>query len=750
MRIALLKLLVPILLIPSLAYNQSADPNPSIEKSIDSILGKMSLTEKIGQASQRGTSSRVKILPEELKQAVREGRVGSVLNVLDRNNVDELQRIAIKESPHGIPILFGRDVIHGYKTIFPIPLGQAATWNPGIVERGAAIAAEEASTNGIRWTFAPMLDISRDPRWGRIAESAGEDPYLASVLGRAYVKGFQGDDMSAPNKIAACAKHFVGYGAAEGGRDYNSVMLSENTLRDTYLKPFKAAIDAGIATVMTSFNDINGVPASGNKFILKTILRGEWNFKGFVVSDWNSITEMIAHGYCADAKEAAFRAANAGLDMEMTSTSYENNLRELIKEGRFTEAQLNDMVRNILRIKFKLGLFKSPYVDRSRDEKLLSKQHLADAKEAAVESMVLLKNKNDILPLSKNNKIDLIGPLANAPHEQMGTWIFDGKDADAITPLTSLQAALGKKLVFTPGLANSRDRRDTGFKEAIAAAMKADVILFFGGEESILSGEAHSRADISLPGAQEQLIKALKKTGRPIVLIILAGRPITLGNILDDVDAIVMGWHPGTMAGPAITDLLLGNASPSGRLPVTWPKAVGQIPIYYNHFNTGRPATAKTFVQLDSIPVGAWQSSLGNASHYLDLGFEPQYPFGYGLQYTSFDYSNIMVSNAVVSMNGSVEVSATISNSGKRAGTEIVQFYVQDLVGDVVRPVRELKGFKRITLEPGQKQEVKFSLTAADLSFHNQAMKEVTEPGKFKVWIGKNASEGLEAAFELK
>lgn len=722
----------------------------NVDKKIDSLLSKMSITEKIGQTSLRGTSSRVKTLPEELKQAVREGKIGSVINVLDRNNVDELQRIAVKESPHGIPLLIGRDVIHGYKTIFPIPLGQAATWNAAIVERGARIAADEASTNGIRWTFAPMLDISRDPRWGRIAESSGEDPYLTSVLGVAAVKGFQGTDMTRPTSVAACAKHFVGYGAAEGGRDYNSTIIPENLLRDVYLKPFNAAVDAGAATVMASFNDINGVPASGNKFILKNILRDEWKFNGFVVSDWNGVIEMITHGYCADPKEAAYKAANASLDMEMTSTTYENNLAQLINEGKITEAQLNDMVRNILRVKFELGLFKSPYVDRSRDATILSDDHRAAAKEAAIESMVLLKNNGDVLPLAKNKKIALVGPLANAPHEQLGTWIFDGKDADAITPATSLQQEFGNNLSFTPALAHSRDRATANFKQAVDAAKKADVILFFGGEESILSGEAHSRADLNLPGAQEQLIKELKSTGKPLVLVIFAGRPITLGNILKYVDAIVMGWHPGTMAGPAITDVLTGKANPSGRLPLTWPKAVGQIPIYYNHFNTGRPATTKSFVQLDSIPVGAWQSSLGNTSHYLDLGFLPQFPFGFGLSYTTFEYTNMTVSAPEIPMTGSVTIRATITNTGKRSGTEVVQLYVQDVVGDVIRPVRELKRFARITLEPGQRQEVSFTLKADDLAFYNQAMKSVTEPGLFRVWIGKNAAEGMEGSFSIK
>ena len=722
-----------------------------IERKIDSLIALMSLDEKIGQTAQRGTSSRVKVLPEELKEAVRKGLVGSVLNVTDRNNVDELQRIAVEESPHGIPLIVARDVIHGYKTIFPIPLGQAATFNAELVERGAAIAAEEATTNGIRWTFAPMIDISRDARWGRIAESAGEDPLLASVMGAAYVKGFQGD-MAAPNKMAACAKHFVGYGAAEGGRDYNSTLIPENLLREVYLKPFKAATDAGVATFMTSFNDVNGVPSSGNKFLLKTVLRDEWRFDGIVVSDWNSITEMIAHGYCADAKDAERKAANAGLDIEMTSTSYERYLKQLIHEGLFTEAQLDEMVRNILRIKFRLGLFKNPYTDRSRDSKILSAPHLAAAKEAATQSIVLLKNNNQILPLSKNvSKIAVIGPLADAPHEQLGTWIFDGQAKDSQTPWQAIQQYLEKeKAKFIPGLAYSRDNSDKDFSKALKLAKASDVILFFGGEEAILSGEAHSRANINLPGAQEKLISELKKTGKPIVLIIMAGRPITLENIIDKADAILMAWHPGTMGGPAVTDILFGAATPSGRLPVTWPKTVGQIPIYYNHNNTGRPADEKTFVQMDKIPVGAWQSSLGNTSHYLDAGFEPQFPFGYGLTYTRFEYTNLRLSDTTLVVNGTITVSADITNVGQRSGTEVVQFYVRDLVGDVVRPVRELKGFQRISLNPGEKKTVTFKLNTTDLAFYNQAMKLVTEPGRFKVWIGAHAATGLEAGFELK
>lgn len=750
-RLNLLLLLSILAVFFSHCGQKDKKPTNALEQKVDSILAKMSLEEKIGQTSQRGTSSREKgALSEELKDAIRKGKIGSMLNVMNKENVEEIQRIAVNESPNGIPILFGRDVIHGFKTIFPIPLGLSATWNPDIVEKGARIAAIEASTNGIRWTFAPMIDIARDARWGRIAESPGEDPYLSSVMAIANVKGFQGDSLSHPTSIAACAKHFAGYGAAEGGRDYNTAIINEQLLRDVYLPPFKAAVNAGAATFMTSFNDLNGIPASGNEFLLKQVLRKEWKFDGFVVSDWNSITEMIPHGYAADEKDAAKKAANAGLDMEMMSQSYEKYMKELIDEGKFTVAQLDEMVRNILRIKFRLGLFDNPGFDRDRDDEVLSEEHLQAAKEAAIQSLVLLKNENNILPLAKK-KVAVIGPLANAPHEQLGTWTFDGNQNDTRTPLPALQEYLGTANVnFAEGLGYSRDKSKLGFGKAVAAARQSDVVLFFGGEEAILSGEAHSRADISLPGAQEELIAELRKTGKPIVLIIMAGRPISLGNILDKVDAIVMAWHPGTMGGPAIAEVLFGEAEPGGRLPVTWPKSAGQVPIYYNHPNTGRPATEQSFIPMDEIPIGAWQSSLGNTAHYMDLGFTPQYPFGYGMGYTAFEYKNLKLSGAAFGLGESIEVTAEITNTGSRQGTEVVQLYIRDLVGDLVRPVKELKGFKRITLHPGQTETVSFTLHSDDLAFHNQKMEYVTEPGKFKVWIGKNSSEGLEGDFEIK
>lgn len=724
-----------------------------IERKIDSLLVKMTLEEKIGQTAQRGESSLGNgELADELKNAVRMGLIGSFLNVTNPEHVKELQRIAVEESLNGIPLIFGRDVIHGYKTIFPIPLGLAATWNPDLVEKCTRVSAEEATTAGIKWTFAPMLDICRDPRWGRIAESPGEDPFLGSAMAKAYVKGFQGDELSDKTSIAACAKHFAAYGAAEGGRDYNSVNMSEQLLRDVYLKPFHAAQQAGAATFMASFNDINGVPSSGNEFLLKTILRNEWGFDGYVVSDWESVTEMINHGFCSDTMDAARRAAMAGLDMEMTSNAYEKNLKSLIQDDIITEEQLDEFVRNILRVKFRLGLFERPFTLRSPENVILTESNLDAARQAAIQSMVLLKNQGDILPLEKDvSRIAVIGPLADAPHEQLGTWVYDGEAKDSRTPLVSLREYLGEdRIIFEPGLEFSRQRSREGFEKAFEAAKKADFVLFFGGEESILSGEAHSRADINLPGAQEELITRLRDSGKPLILIIIAGRPITLTNIIDKTDAIIMAWHPGTMGGPAITKVLFGEASPGGRLPVTWPKTVGQIPIYYNHNNTGRPPTEETFIPIDSIPVGAWQSSLDNNSHYRDIGFKPQFPFGYGLTYTWFEYSNIRLSDEVIQHGETLEVSADIANMGTREGTETVQLYVRDLFGDVVRPVKELKGFKRIHLKPGEKQTVTFSLQAKDLAFHNQNMKLVTEPGQFKVWIGKNAEEGLEGDFEIK
>ena len=747
----LLILFLPLLIIG--CNNAPQNKKSLTETKIDSLLSRMTLEEKIGQTALRGILGRNNNeLPNDIKEAVRKGYVGAMLNVTNPGHVKELQRIAVEESPQGIPLIFGRDVIHGFKTIFPIPLGLAATWDTETVKDAAQISAEEATSAGIKWTFAPMLDICRDPRWGRIAESPGEDPFLASALAKAYVTGFQGSDMSLPVSMAACAKHYAAYGGAEGGRDYNTVDMSEQRLRNIYLKPFYAAAKAGAATFMASFNDLNGIPSSGNPFLLKTILRDEWGFNGFVVSDWNSVTEMINHGFCSDTIDAALKAASAGLDMEMMSDAYQKYLEKLVNEGSIKETLIDDFVRNILRIKFQLGLFDHPYTVRHNDTVLLSSSNLSAAKQAVINSLVLLKNDKGILPLSQSSgKIAVVGPLADAPYEQMGTWSIDGEAKDVRTPLAALKDLQGEnKIIFAPGLDYSRDKSQKNFSKAIAAAKKSDVILFFGGEEAILSGEAHSRANINLPGSQEELIEALHKTGKPVILIIMAGRPISVMNIIDNVDAILMAWHPGTMGGPALADVLFGKAAPCGKLPVTWPKSAGQIPVYYNHFNTGRPPDDETFVPMDKIPADAQQTALDNTSQYRDLGFKPQFPFGYGLTYTRFEYNRLELSSSAISRKDTLTITAEITNTGQRTGTETVQLYIRDVAGSRVRPVKELKGFKKITLNPDEKQIVTFTINTDDLSFYDQHMNPVTEPGKFNIWIGPNSDEGLEGEFNIR
>ncbi|TYA74385.1 glycoside hydrolase family 3 N-terminal domain-containing protein [Seonamhaeicola marinus] len=727
---------------------KDAVQNNEEEQFINELLSKMTIEEKIGQTNLRGTSSRTKVLPEELKEAVRKGEIGAFLNVMNLDYVDELQRIAVEESPNGIPLIFSRDVIHGFKTIFPIPLGIAATWDTEVAKVSSKIAAFEASGAGIRWTFAPMLDISRDSRWGRIAESPGEDPYLASLLGAAYVEGFQGNDLSDPTRIAACAKHFIGYGAAIGGRDYNTANINEPLLRNVYLPPFEAALNAGSATVMTSFNEVNGIPATGNEFLLKQVLRDELKFDGFVVSDWDASIEMIAHGFAKDEKHAAELSAKAGMDMEMTSKSYEHHLKTLIDEGKISILELDDFVLNILRIKYRLGLFNNPYRSKEHTGDFYAESHLKEAKNAALKSAVLLKNDN-ILPLKKETKIAVIGPLANAPHEQLGTWTFDGEKEHTVTPLDVFESQKAS-FKFANGLTHSRDTSKKGFANAINVAKQSDIILFFGGEEAILSGEAHSRANIDLPGAQEELIEALSKLDKPIVLIIMAGRPISMSNILDKTSAVLMAWHPGTMGGEALYDIIYGIEEPGGRLPVSWPKTAGQLPYFYNHKNTGRPASKEEFVGINDIPIHAWQSSLGNDSHYLDAGFTPQFPFGYGLSYSKFRYDNLTIAKDTIGFNEDLEVKVTITNIGERKSKEIVQLYTQDVVGSITRPVKELKRFKHVVLESGQSKDVSFTISSKDLQFVNSKLVHSAEEGDFNLWIGSHALEGLKMSFYLK
>ncbi|MBS5797161.1 MAG: beta-glucosidase BglX [Dysgonomonas mossii] len=690
------------------------------------------------------------MLDNSIIQPVKAGGIGSLLNVTDPEMVNKLQKEAMENSRLGIPLIIGRDVIHGFKTIFPIPLGQAASFSPQIVEEGARVAAVEARSTGVTWTFAPMLDISRDARWGRIAESLGEDPYLAGVLGAAMVKGFQGNgNLNDPNSVAACVKHFVGYGAAEGGRDYNSTNIPPILLHNVYLSPFQQAIKAGAATLMTSFNDNDGIPASGNSYILKKILRDEWKFDGFVVSDWASMTEMIAHGFAKDGKQVAEISANAGLDMEMVSGSYVQYLPQLVKEGKVSVETIDNAVRNILRIKFRMGLFENPYVDTKKESVLYADAHLKAARQAAIESAILLKNDNNTLPLSRGKKVAIIGPMADAPHDQMGTWVFDGDKNYTVTPVAALKGEYKDvNYVYEQGLAYSRDKSTANFEKAKQAAASADVAVVFLGEEAILSGEAHSLSNINLIGLQSDLLKAVKSAGKPVVLVIMAGRPLTIERDLPYADAVLFNFHPGTMGGPAILDLLFGKANPSGKLPATFVREVGQIPMYYNHNNTGRPAPEKVMT-LDDIALEAGQTSLGNTSFYLDSGKDPLFPFGYGLSYTTFEYSNITLSASTVPMNGTLTVKATLKNTGSVDGTEVAQLYVQDIVGSVVRPVKELKGFQRVALKAGEAKTIEFKLTTDDLAFYGRNLVKKAEKGDFNVWVGGHSNATLKGTFSV-
>lgn len=721
---------------------------PMTDKEIDAavteLIGKMTLEEKVGQLNQLSGRG----LAPDMVQLVASGNVGSILNEVDPAVVNALQREAVENSRLGIPLIIARDVIHGFKTIFPIPLGQAASWNENIVKEGARIAADEASGVGIRWTFSPMVDIARDARWGRIAEGFGEDPVLASRLGVAMVEGYQGDDLSNPRTMAACVKHFAGYGAAESGKDYNTTWIPEVLLRDVYLPPFKACADAGAATFMCSFNDINGVPSSGNRYLLHDILRDEWGWNGLIVSDWGSIEQMRYHGFSKDLRQAALQGAKATVDVDMENYAYIQHLADLVNSGEVSMEELDAMVANILRLKYKLGLFENPYVDETAMS-FYAPASLDAARKAVEESAILLKN-NGILPVdfSKVKKVAVVGPMADAPHDQAGTWVFDLEKEHSVTPLTALKDSYGDKISYTPGLAYSRDRKRDGFDAAVKAAGEADVVLFFAGEEAVLSGEAHSRADISLPGAQKELLRELKKAGRPIVMIVQAGRPLTIADDAELCDAVLYLFHGGTMTGPGVANLLAGNVNPSGKLPVSFPKMVGQLPLYYNHKNTGRPAEAITFI--DDIDLEAGQTSTGCTSFYLDAGDGPAYPFGYGLSYTSFEYGIPQLSAAEIAADGTLTVTCDITNTGDVAGREVAQLYVRDLVGSLARPVKELKDFQKISLAPGETKTVTFTLPASALGFTALDLSNVVEPGEFSLWVSGDSASGNPVSFSVK
>lgn len=732
---------------------QSKDP---VERRIDKLLSQMTLEEKIAQMTQVCGGQ----ISDNIAEQIRNG-AGSMLNSVGAE-ADYYQHIAVEESRLGIPMIFARDVIHGFRTIFPIPLGQAATFDPDIVEEGARIAAEEAIQAGLRWTFSPMVDVARDPRWGRVAEGYGEDTYLTSVMGAAVVRGYQGNDSIV--QMAACVKHFAGYAASEGGRDYNSTWIPEIQLRETYLPPFKAAIDAGSLSIMCAFNDLNGVPASGNKHLNVDILRNEWQFDGILVSDWASLQNMNNQGNSANLKEATQLSINAQMDMDMESKGYPRHLKELVEEGKVSETIIDNCVRNILRMKFRLGLFDNPYCYTDNPE-YFTPEALAAAQKAAEESAVLLKN-NGILPLNNNSKLTILvcGPMANAPHEQNGTWCFDKDDAMTITPMMAFRelAKEGKiRLIEQPGEHWSREFNKENITNLARLAKQADIVLYFGGEESILSGEARSRAVLNLPGDQSEQIRAIKAIGKPIVLTVMAGRPLCISEDIERADAVLYAFHGGTMQGTALANLIMGKVAPSGRLPMTFPMGEGQIPFYYNYKMPSR-LMAKSPKLINDIPVRAYQFSIGETSYWLEYGNKPLYPFGYGLTYTTFEYGAVQLSDTILSISGkpqSIIASCEITNTGHCDAVAVPQLYIRDVVGTLTRPLRELKGFQRVNIPAGETRTVSFEISEQDLAYWHLA-DGVTlgsdgeyafsaEKGDFHVWIAPNAVEGQYIPFTL-
>lgn len=709
------------------------------QSKIDSLLALMTVEEKAGQLTlyTSGWDVTGPKLRDDYIDELKAGRAGNLFNAHTAAYTRELQRIAVEETRLGIPLLFGLDVIHGYKTTYPIPLAEACTWDMNIIEKTARLSAKEATSAGVNWTFNPMVDVTRDPRWGRIAEGSGEDPYLGSLIGVAKVKGYQGNDLADPETMLACVKHYAAYGAPQAGRDYHTVDMSDRVLRDTYLPPYKAALDAGVTTVMTSFNELDGVPASGSHYLMTEILREEWGFKGFVVTDYTAIPEMIKHGVAKDEKEAAALAFNAGVEMDMQGGVYSKYIPELINEGKISTSVLDKYVGRVLETKYKLGLFDDPYryTDANREAKtLFSKEFFEHALLSARESIVLLKNENQLLPLSKDiSSLALIGPLADNQKDLLGTWHVAGIAEKVVTLKAGIEN-VAPDVTINYARGTGFDGNDkSGFGEALAAARKSDVVVMALGENYQQSGEAASRSTLNLPGNQQQLLEEVSKLGKPVIVVLMAGRPLTIGWMAKNSPGILNTWHLGVMGGQAIAETLFGLNNPSGKLTITFPRNVGQIPIYYSMKNTGRPFDAN-----DKY-----------TSKYIDVSNEPLYPFGYGLSYTSFEYSNLKLSSNSITIDSEINVSVQVKNTGDYAGEEVVQLYIRDMVGSVTRPVKELKGFKKIALKPGESKQVEFTISNKDLIFYTLEKKWTSEPGEFMVFVGTNSSSCLEDTFTL-
>ena len=730
-----------LILSPLLAFAQK-----TVDQRVEEILSRMTIEDKLGQLNQMDGRRDI----EKIKQEVREGTLSSIMNIVDPAVTDELQRIAIEESPSGIPLLFARDVVHGFNTVLPIPLGMAASWDDELIEAAAHNTALEATERGIRWAFAPMMDIARDPRWGRIAESFGEDTYMAGRLATAVVRGYQGENLSDPTSMAACAKHFVGYGDAEGGRDYNTTFIPPRTLRDVYLPPFKACVDEGCASIMTSFNDNDGLPSTGNRWLLTELLREQWGFEGVVVSDWGSVAGLIPHGVSPDKRDAAKQCIIAGCDVDMSSRSYLLNMKDLIEKGEVDMAVLDEAVRRVLRLKVQLGLFEHPYARKAAQSDIYSEPVLETACRLAEESVVMLKNDGALPVAQTTRKVLVVGPMADAAYDQMGTWALDGDKTHSVTPVAAMRQDWGDKVEITyiPCLTHPRDKSTAEFKQMVKAAKKADIVVAFVGEEQMMSGEAHSLSSLDLQGAQGQMLEALAETDTPLVTVFMAGRPLTIERQVEISDAVLYAWHPGTMGGKALSNIIFGAANPSGKLPVTFPRNVGQIPIYYNHKHTSHIAKG-TEGNIDSIPREAYQSVMGHTSSYLDVAPTPLFHFGYGLSYTTFELSDIRIESTAVKPDGYIRASVVVTNTGSREGTEVVQLYTGRKTASVTQPMKELKDFQRVSLAPGESRKVEFEVPVSRLAFHNRDMVLAVEEGKHTLTIGSDSQSGLKAYFKI-